>query len=471
MNSNDIKNLPEGWFSPRDIETYRALVSQIPKGGVLIELGVWKGRSICSVADIILKNDIKVFAVDTFEGTVNEGDAHKEAKEIDLKELFINNIKEHGLENNVTAIKSLTDDYAVEAPIADMVFIDADHSEEAVTKDIINYTKKLKTNGILSGHDWSWDSTHNAVVKNVPNVNALGNMWFTGELYPGKTFSICFIARNEEKYITRALQSLEGFKRAGGEVCLVDTGSTDNTAQIARDWGCVVEEVGDKFRITVDEKLANDINNFFVEEGEEAVVKAGQSLFDFASARNYSAHLASNDHIMWMDADECITSFDMESINKHIRLGVDQFEYLFTFSHDQYGKADVEFIQSKMHNKSKIQWKGIIHEILLPKDDIDKDTIAPIVRLPQEVYHLEHFQNPETNRGGYLTGLAVDCFKNLTNDRNSHYFARELRWNGRPKSAIKEFLRHLTISWWPAERGQSMIFIGDALIDLANKKK
>jgi hypothetical protein len=65
-------NLPEGWFSPEDIKEYRRLVSRIPVGGTLCELGVWKGRSLCSVADIIKARDIHVYAVDTFEGTTNE---------------------------------------------------------------------------------------------------------------------------------------------------------------------------------------------------------------------------------------------------------------------------------------------------------------------------------------------------------------------------------------------------------------
>ncbi|MGH7249999.1 MAG: class I SAM-dependent methyltransferase, partial [Minisyncoccia bacterium] len=82
--------------------------------------------------------------------------------------------------------------------------------------------------------------------------------------------------------------------------------------------------------------------------------------------------------------------------------------------------------------------------------------------LPKETFLLEHFQNHETNRHSYLTGLAVDCFVNPKNDRNSHYFARELFWSKRPKSALKEFARHLTLGGWAGERGESLIFMGDA---------
>jgi tetratricopeptide (TPR) repeat protein len=93
------------------------------------------------------------------------------------------------------------------------------------------------------------------------------------------------------------------------------------------------------------------------------------------------------------------------------------------------------------------------------------------VYLPGNVFKNEHWQNPETDRGGYLSGLALDCFLHQEKDRNSHYFARELMWRGRPKSAIKEFERHLTIGWWHAERAQSMIYIGNCNLMIGKKKE
>ncbi len=84
---------------------------------------------------------------------------------------------------------------------------------------------------------------------------------------------------------------------------------------------------------------------------------------------------------------------------------------------------------------------------------------------------IEHWQNEKTNRSGYLRGLAYDCYLNPQNDRNAHYLARELMWNGRPKSAVQEFKRHLSLptAWWKAERAESMIFIGDCTEDEEEK--
>ena len=95
--------------------------------------------------------------------------------------------------------------------------------------------------------------------------------------------------------------------------------------------------------------------------------------------------------------------------------------------------------------------------------------------LPNEVFTLSHYQNAETGRHTYLTGLAVDCYTNRDPDicthadRNSHYAARECMWSGRTKTAIREFSRHIAMNRWPAERAQSMIFKGDCLSRLGQE--
>ncbi len=266
-------------------------------------------------------------------------------------------------------------------------------------------------------------------------------------------FSFCLIARNEAKTLPKLLASLDGYKAAGGEVCLLDTGSIDDTVSIAHAWGCIVEEAGDKYRHTIDEQMSGDINGTFVVDGEREVVTPADTYFDFGSARNHAASLATNDMVSFVDADEVLVTLDYTAIEQYINDGFDQFEYSFVFAHDPNGRPAVEFTQSKFYNRTKMRWNGIIHEVLSGEGNRKF--------LSKTEFGLEHFQNVETNRGGYLRGLAVDCFNNPLSDRNSHYFAREMMWTGRPKSAIKEFERHVAMNKWDAERAQSLIFMGD----------
>lgn len=276
-------------------------------------------------------------------------------------------------------------------------------------------------------------------------------------------FSVVLIARNEEKTLPRLLSSLSGFHASGGRVYLCDTGSTDKTVEVAKHWGCEVTEVGDRFRREITEEEANEINEMFVAEEELDVVKAGDKLFDYSSARNFAASLAHTDMIAMPDCDEVFTTLDLDAVNKAIEEGAEQLEYQFVFAHDAAGKPSIEFLHSKFYHRKKLVWTGIIHEILTGE--------AHRKFLGKEVVYLEHFQNHETNRSGYLKGLALDCYLHPDNDRNSHYFGRELLWTGRPKSAIKELTRHIAMNKWQPERSQSAVYVGEAYKMLGDEEK
>jgi len=263
-------------------------------------------------------------------------------------------------------------------------------------------------------------------------------------------FSIVCISKNEARTIPTLTKSLEEFISRGGELILVDTGSTDGTAELARSLGWKVEEVGEKFITVIDKALATAINLRF----NDTIVKDGNKLFDFASARNYATSLASNDMICSLDADEAYTTFNIDELNRLISEGYEQFEYQFVYAHDEFGNSSIQFVQSKFFDRRKVKWTNIVHEVL--------DGDAKRLLLPESVIKLEHYQEQgKEHRGNYLVGLAYDCFLNPEKDRQSHYLARELMWTGHPLSAIDEFERHISMNKWPAERAQSAIFIGD----------
>lgn len=268
-------------------------------------------------------------------------------------------------------------------------------------------------------------------------------------------FSIVCIAKNEAKTLPKMMASLKNFTDRGGEVVLVDTGSTDGTAEIARTLGCKVEEVGEKFITTIDQNMADRINERFVEKDKEPnIVEVGNRLFDFASARNYATSLASNDFVLTMDCDEQYTKLEIDVLNFLIEAGQEQFEYQFVYAHDGYGRPMIQFVQSKAFDRRKMKWSGVVHEVLT--GDAKRVLIGP------ETILLEHWQEPgKDHRGNYLVGLALDCFLNPEKDRQSHYLARELMYTNRPKSAIREFTRHIGMGGWLAERAQSMIYLGD----------
>lgn len=276
-------------------------------------------------------------------------------------------------------------------------------------------------------------------------------------------FSVCVIAKNEAKTLPRLVESLKEFQSRGGVIIVLDTGSTDGTPEIARSLGCQVEEVGERFITVIDKELADKINDRFLVDGELPIVNQGDKLFDYSGARNYLATLSPTDMIAMPDCDEVFTKFDIDKIEQAIKDGAEQLEYNFVFSHDEFGNEAIKFLHSKFYNRTKAKWVGIVHEVL--SGDVKRRF------LDENIIKLEHWQNPSPHRSRYLPGLALDCYLNPDNDRNSHYFGRELVWTKRPKSGIKELQRHISMNRWLAERAQSMIYIGDAYGQLNNPDK
>lgn len=98
---------------------------------------------------------------------------------IDLQEPAAGSNRLEGLDR-VTFIKGYSDEAAsrFEDNSVDLVFIDADHSEAWVRRDIAAWLPKVKPGGVISGHDY--DS------KNHPGVKIAVDALFVGHSHPLK---------------------------------------------------------------------------------------------------------------------------------------------------------------------------------------------------------------------------------------------------------------------------------------------
>jgi len=168
--------LPDGYFYDEDIKQYRLIMERVPENGTICELGTWKGRSLCSVADIIKRKKLKVIAVDIFTGTAIEPVMLEHAKQEDIEQIFRNNIERFGLTPYVSVNRMSTDEALkiVADHSLDLCFIDADHSYEGVKNDLNNWEPKVKRGGIISGHDYNgmaWPGVKQAVDEKYPVVN------------------------------------------------------------------------------------------------------------------------------------------------------------------------------------------------------------------------------------------------------------------------------------------------------------
>ncbi|WP_337960802.1 glycosyltransferase family 2 protein [Caloramator sp. mosi_1] len=95
--------------------------------------------------------------------------------------------------------------------------------------------------------------------------------------------SLCMIVKNEENNIAKCLNSIKDYV---DEIIITDTGSTDNTKEIAKSF--------------TDKIFDYNWNN------------------NFADARNFCISKAKNDWVLVLDADEVVIEFDIKNILEFI---------------------------------------------------------------------------------------------------------------------------------------------------------
>jgi len=123
---------------------------------VLVEVGAWKGHSICYLGNLLKDKDVEIYAVDLWDETYKYESGHLSEQKKYLHEIFKMNVEKNGLSDKVKDIKSFSWDAASEFEdgSVDFVFIDADHEYDSVVKDIESWLPKVKKGGIISGHDY-----------------------------------------------------------------------------------------------------------------------------------------------------------------------------------------------------------------------------------------------------------------------------------------------------------------------------
>jgi len=162
-------------------------------GGNMCEIGCWLGHSTSILAKRCKELGTKLYVIDNFNG--NEGTPlYEYAKENDVKNTFIQNMKDLGLWDSIhlfcmdsgEAYKYIPDNLG-------LLFIDAGHTYTQVFSDLNNYRNKV--NGIICGHDYESDTyeeahteedyvngKHHGVIKAVNEVFGKvrheGRMWW-----------------------------------------------------------------------------------------------------------------------------------------------------------------------------------------------------------------------------------------------------------------------------------------------------
>lgn len=154
---------------------YAKLVSRYPHK-VGAEVGVLKGENSVNLLDKLPGLKL-LYCVDTWRGKL--GPSNMEKCMLELKPYM----------DRVKILRMRSEKAAKKVPdlSLDFVFIDANHRYESVILDINSWMPKLRSGGLLSGHDYidykkegikSGYNVKKAVDELFPNANFQGTVWW-----------------------------------------------------------------------------------------------------------------------------------------------------------------------------------------------------------------------------------------------------------------------------------------------------
>lgn len=141
--------------------------------------------------------------------------------------------------------------------------------------------------------------------------------------------SVCIITKNEEKNIEKCLSAISGY---GFEIIVVDTGSTDNTKEIAK-------------------KYADKVLDFIW-------------VNDFSAARNFSLSQASHDYVLILDCDEVVLSLDLDAVRQLIAKYPDAVGLIARDNHYISNQTDSVYQDhvERLFNRKLYHYESPIHE-------------------------------------------------------------------------------------------------------------
>lgn len=167
------------------------------------------------------------------------------------------------------------------------------------------------------------------------------------------TISLCMIVKNEERILARCLDSLTGLM---DEIIIVDTGSTDDTKQIAA-------------------KYTDQIYDF---------VWTG----DFSEARNFAFSKAQMEYIYSADADEVLDEENRAAFLRMKEVLLPEIEMVQMYYVNQLANGTIynydKELRPKLFRRNRtFRWQGAIHE-QVGITPVIYDSEIQIQHLPEE---------------------------------------------------------------------------------------
>ena len=212
--------------------------------------------------------------------------------------------------------------------------------------------------------------------------------------------SLCMIVKNEEKMLAACLESV---KDLVNEIIIVDTGSEDNTKEIAK-------------------QFTDRIYDF-------------EWIGDFAAARNFAFSKGTKEYLMWLDADDVLLPEDRQKfleLKKTMSPEVDVVIMNYNLGVEENGLPKVKFKRERLIKRSRnYLWVEPVHEY------VEFSYSHNILYSDIGITH-RHRENRITIRNLKIIENVLEN-KGILNSRQLYYYGRELTANQQYKEAADAF--------------------------------
>lgn len=171
----------QGWFTWPEI--YDRMAQQAKPGDTLVELGVWRGRSLAYLADKLAGRSIRLCGVDRFDCTGENTAYHLElsrSQQLGDKRTILEqcrgNLEDCGhrwvelIQSDSIEAAKLFEDNSVR-----FLFVDDFHNSDHVEKELRAWLPKLKRPTWIAGDDWGL--VLDGVLRVFPDAQVESSCW------------------------------------------------------------------------------------------------------------------------------------------------------------------------------------------------------------------------------------------------------------------------------------------------------
>lgn len=266
--------------------------------------------------------------------------------------------------------------------------------------------------------------------------------------------SLCMIARDEARNLAQCLGSAASFV---DEIIVVDTGSTDQTKEVAVSFGARVE----------DHNIKTHPSSFFIDDeatcsqfGAPPPFSGLVALGDFAAARNHSFSLATGDFILWLDSDdvlergENLRALVADMAARNLDTGFVAYDY----ARDHLDRTHYRQWRERVVRRGAHDWINPIHEVMLPKPGRNAharyDSLLVVHRRKGDRATI-----PNRNYKNLLRQYVQQKATNSVDPRTLFYLGQEARFV-EAERAVAFYEEYLQKSGWGEERSAAHLALG-----------